>query len=143
MLGAPAWLRQRLDERRRTAAGLHSAEHSTSRSAHLASPAPNLTSHGRSRCLTVLEMLLLCDATLRAYSGPSPAPPHPPRGLPLALHAMYLRLLTNAEFKSAYARAYALHYAAIAQVRRACPQACPLPDHVTLRPIMALSRRLR
>ena len=55
--------------------------------------------------VTLLDRLLLCDVHLRAHSDT----------LPHALHALYLRLLTNLEFKHAFAAAYAANYLDLAR----------------------------
>ena len=54
--------------------------------------------------LSLLDTILLADAKLRELGT----------AIPIALQALYLRLLTNAGFKSAFARAYATHYTQLA-----------------------------
>ena len=65
---------------------------------------------------TVMDRLLLCDVHLRELfdgSGMRADSMHAP-SLSIALQALYLRLLTNLEFKRAFAAAYATNYVALA-----------------------------
>ena len=67
-------------------------------------------SRAPSRAPTLLDLLLQCDIVLRRFSGTRDSP----GGLLHALHALYLRLLTNLEFKHAFAAAYAANYVTLA-----------------------------
>lgn len=68
------------------------------------------SSRAPSRAPTLLDLLLQCDIVLRRFSGTRRSP----GGLLHALHALYLRLLTNLEFKHAFAAAYAANYVTLA-----------------------------
>ena len=68
------------------------------------------SSRAPSRAPTLLDLLLQCDIVLRRFSGTRDSP----GGLLHALHALYLRLLTNLEFKHAFAAAYAANYVTLA-----------------------------
>ena len=67
------------------------------------------TSDGTEPPMSLLDALLLGDLRL-----PRPSPPPDGGHLPNVLQRLYLRLLTNAQFKEAFARAYARHYLPLA-----------------------------
>ena len=67
------------------------------------------TSDGTEPPMSLLDALLLGDLRL-----PRPSPPPDGGHLPNVLQRLYLRLLTNALFKEAFARAYARHYLPLA-----------------------------
>ena len=74
--------------------------------------------------LSLLGSLLLSDARLREFGAHTPH----------ALQALYLRLLTNSEFKHAFACAYATHYTHLATSYMssevcALSAGCPLSSH--------------
>jgi hypothetical protein len=69
-------------------------------------PRPRPRGVRRAKAFSLLAAVLVSDARLRVLSGDV--------ALPVALQALYLRLLTNADFKDAFATAYATHYTHIA-----------------------------